>query len=114
MNVVVLQGVLSSAPETRTLRSGDRLVSYELTIRSAGRPTDTAPVVWFDPPARAADLPAGTEVVVTGRVHRRFFRTGGVTASRTEVVADAVIPARQRRRVAGALDAVVAALPEAG
>lgn len=110
MNVVALQGVLSSAPETRTLKTGDRLVSYEVTIRTPGRPTETAPVVWLDPPARAADLAAGTEVVVTGRVHRRFFRSGGATASRTEVVADSVIPARQRKRVAGALDVVVARL----
>jgi single-strand DNA-binding protein len=44
--------------------------------------------------------------VVTGRVRRRFFRSGGATASRTEVVAERVIPARQVVRVAKALACV--------
>jgi len=37
--------------------------------------------------------------VVVGRVRRRFFRAGERTQSRTEVVADAVVPATQRKRV---------------
>jgi hypothetical protein len=32
-------------------------------------------------------------VVVAGRVRRRYFRAGGVTGSRTEVVADGVVVA---------------------
>ena len=40
----------------------------------------------------------GAEVVVSGRVRRRFFRAGGVTQSRTEVVADAVVATRQAKR----------------
>ena len=31
---------------------------------------------------------------MVGRVRRRFFRAGGVTQSRTEVVADEVVPTR--------------------
>jgi single-strand DNA-binding protein len=110
MNVVILQGVLSRPPEARELPSGDRLVAYEVTIRPAEGPAESVPVAWFEAPARAADLAAGTEVVVTGRVRRRFFRAGGATASRTEVVAQAVIPAGQRKRVAGALDVAIAAV----
>jgi len=45
---------------------------------------------------------------VTGEVRRRFYRAGGVTQSRTEVVADALIPARQRRRVEAALSRALA------
>ena len=114
MNVVVLQGVLASAPETRTLGSGVELVSYEVTIREGGRATDQTPVVWFSAPASAAKFSAGTEVVVTGRVRRRFFRSGGATSSRTEVVAEAVIPARRRKRVAVAIAAVTAPVGEQG
>lgn len=103
MNVVVLQGVLSRPPEERELPSGDRLVAYEVTIRTEGRPTDSVPVSWFEAPARAAVMEAGAAVVVTGRVRRRFFRTGSGTASRTEVVADAVVPAGRSKQVARAL-----------
>jgi single-strand DNA-binding protein len=46
-------------------------------------------------------------VVVTGRVRRRFFRAGGYTQSRTEVVADAVVPTRRRKRVDAVLEAVL-------
>jgi single-strand DNA-binding protein len=46
---------------------------------------------------------AGDEVVVIGRVRKRFFRVGGATQSRTEVVATRVVPARRRAQVAKAL-----------
>jgi len=65
------------------------------------------PVVWLDGPG-SAELEAGTEVVVVGSVRRRFFRTGGATASRTEVVATQVVPARQRKRVSALADEVAA------
>lgn len=100
MNVVVLQGVLSRAPEERALPSGDRLVAFEVTVRSDGEPTDSVPVAWLSAPARAVAMAKGDAVVVTGRVRRRFFRTPTGTASRTEVVADAVLPASQTKRVA--------------
>lgn len=54
-------------------------------------------------------------MVVLGRVRRRFFRAGGATASRTEVVAEMVLAARDRRRVSAALRAVsakVASVPD--
>lgn len=100
MNIVILKGVLSRAPEPRDLPSGDRLAAFEVTIREPDQPTASVPVVWFDPPDRALRLVAGAEVVVAGRVRRRFFRTGAGTASRTEVVAWQVLPATQRSRVA--------------
>jgi single-strand DNA-binding protein len=110
MNVVVLHGSLSRDPEERTLPSGDRLLAYEVTVREDGRPTESVPVTWLDPPAKAGGLEKGTEVVVTGRVRRRFFRAGGATASRTEVVAVAVVPASQRKRASTAVAAAVASL----
>lgn len=104
MNVVVVSGMLSSAPVLRVLKSGEELLSCEVTVRSSDRPTETVPVVWPSPPAAAAGaLAAGLEVVVTGRVRRRFFRSGGATSSRTEVVADAVVPSRRRKRANDAI-----------
>jgi single-strand DNA-binding protein len=84
------------------LPSGDRLVSFEVTVDGPQR-CETVPVVWFGAPARAASFESDDSVVVVGRVRRRFFRAGGVTASRTEVVAEVVLPASHGKRVAAAL-----------
>jgi single-strand DNA-binding protein len=107
MNIVAVCGTLSSIPTSRELPSGDRLVSYEVTVREPDQPTDSVPVTWLDPPARALDLAAGTEVLVVGRVRRRFFRTSAGTGSRTEVVATAVVPTRQRARSRALLQAAL-------
>ena len=109
-NVVVLRGVLSRDPERRELPSGDLLAALEVTIRpeaadaGGARPrAESVPVAWFDPPAALARMAAGDEVVVVGRVRRRFFRTGAATLSRTEVVAERVVLARSAAKVASAL-----------
>jgi len=107
MNVVILRGTLSRPPEHRSLPSGDELGQFEVTVRHPDRPTASVPVAWFDPPAPALALEAGTEVVVTGEVRRRFFRTPAGTGSRTEVVAARVIPVTQRARVRRAVAAAV-------
>jgi single-strand DNA-binding protein len=49
---------------------------------------------------------------VTGHVRRRFFRAGGGTQSRTEVVADAVVPVRSKARARRAIDEAVAKVLE--
>jgi hypothetical protein len=66
-------------------------------------------VAWFAPGDRADAWEAGEELVVVGRVRRRFFRAGAGTVSRTEVLASAVVPARRR---AAATRAVARALAE--
>ncbi len=103
MNVVLLQGTLSRPPAPRDLPSGDRLVALEVTTHPPEGRAESVPVTWVDAPDRVLRLAAGTEVVVTGRVRRRFFRAGGATASRTEVVADAVWPAAHARRASAAV-----------
>lgn len=110
MNIVVLQGRLSRDPEARELPSGDRLLALEVTVaaESVGERADSVPVVWFDAPASATRLLAGTEVVVSGRARRRFFRSGGSTQSRTEVVAHRVLAATQRRRAHALLEEAAA------
>ena len=114
MNVVVLRGTVVRAPEIRELPSGSRLVSFDVrTAGPAGR-AETVPVSWADPPAADAEaLVEGTEVLVVGRIRRRFFRTGGSTQSRTEVVAERVARARQARRARAALEAAVGAISAA-
>ncbi|MGH9094200.1 MAG: hypothetical protein ACRDXE_03470, partial [Acidimicrobiales bacterium] len=87
----------------RELPSGSRLVAMEVTMRPAEGPAETAPVAWFDAPAWASTLAADTPVVVIGRVRRRFFKAGGGTQSRTEVVAERVVPGGSRKRATTAL-----------
>jgi single-strand DNA-binding protein len=103
-NLVVLRGTLASEPRTRELPSGSVLSQFDVTTRDTSG-TQSVPVAWFDPPAAVADLEPGVDVVVVGTVRRRFFRAGGATQSRTEVVADKVVPARRGRDVKRAVDA---------
>ena len=103
-NVVVLAGRLARPAEVRQLPSGDRLVAFEITVPREGARAESVPVVWFEPPAGAADHDVDEQVVVVGRVRRRFFRTAGSTQSRTEVVADAVVAVRQAKRAQAAVE----------
>jgi len=104
MNIVVLRGSLPRNPERRELSSGGDILQFDLVTELESGSNTTVPVSWFDAPEEPA-LTEGVEVVVVGSVRRRFFRAGGSTQSRTEVVADAVTPASQRRTVAKRLAA---------
>jgi len=103
-NVALLIGRLARPAEPRDLPSGDRLVKYEVTIPSETGRAESVPVVWFDAPAAAENYDVDEKVVVVGRVRRRFFKGAGGTQSRTEVVADAVVPARQAKRARAAVE----------
>ncbi|MFN2503818.1 MAG: single-stranded DNA-binding protein [Acidimicrobiales bacterium] len=111
-NVVVLIGRLARPGALRQLPSGDQLVEYQLTVPREGQRAESVPVVWESPPAAATELATDDEVIVIGRVRRRFFRAGGRTESRTEVVAERVIAARQVKRARTALVAVQAQIGE--
>ena len=102
-NVVVLRGRLSRDPEVRALPSGSILHRYDVTIRRPDAGAETAPVAWIDP-VRPPKLSAGDDVVVVGRVRRRFYRSGGATLSATEVTADVVVRASSRARASRAID----------
>lgn len=110
INLVVLSGHLARPAQALDLPSGDRLVALEVTVARPDGPAEPVPVRWADPPAWAAALGAGTEVVVIGRVRRRFFRAGGVTQSRTEVLAARVVRASARSRVRALVEQAVEAL----
>ena len=96
MNVVYLQGRLSSDPVLRELSSGSRVLSLEVTT-STDAGTANVPVAWFDPPA-IPDWGSGVDVVVRGIVKRRFYRSAAGTQSRTEVVAEEVCEVGKRRQ----------------
>ena len=108
VNVVVLRGRMSRPVAEKVLPSGDRLAMLDLTVPGgtgdAGRAkAESVPIAWFDAPTWVSTLDVGVEMVVVGRVRRRFFRTAGGLQSRTEVVVDAAAPARRTARVAALL-----------
>jgi single-strand DNA-binding protein len=106
-NLSILVGTLSREPELRDLPSGDQILTLDLTIRPDGAPAESVPIAWFGAPAAAAAWPAGDELLVVGRVRRRFFRAGGVTQSRTEVVATSAIPTRRAATAGKVLSAAL-------
>lgn len=112
LNLVVLRGRLARPAEDRLLPSGSRLVALEVTVARSEGPSESVPVAWFDAPAVAASWDVGRHVLVVGRVRRRFFRAGGATQSRTEVVADSIVPVSQAKRVRALLDAAAERLEE--
>jgi single-strand DNA-binding protein len=113
-NVVVLRGHLSSPPRTRDLASGDRLVTLEVTARVDGGPAESVPVAWFEAPDPLPAWEAGQEVVVVGRIRRRFFKAGPATASRTEVLAGAVLAGGRRAAIGKAVAGALATISAAG
>ena len=110
LNLAVVCGHLSRAPEEIPLASGDLLVRYEVTVPRAEERADTVPVVAVSPPAHSRGLEPGTDVVVVGRTRRRFWSAGGATRSQVEVLAATIVPARRRAGATRALEGAVATL----
>ncbi len=102
VNVVVVRGAVSSPPDVRVLPSEAVLAQLQISTRLESE-TLSMPVAVWNPAGWVESLEPGDEVVVVGRVRRRFFRAGGAAASRVEVEAEVVARARDRRRVQAAL-----------
>ena len=109
-NVVILRGRITSDPSPRELPSGRLVTQIELTTTCDGAAV-SVPVVVDDRPVTCS---TGDEIVVAGHVRRRFFRAGGVTQSRTEVVAAELAPARRRRSVEAMVARATAAMTTGG
>jgi len=110
-NLSILVGVLSRDAELRDLPSGDQVLTLELTVRAEGQPAESVPVAWIGAPRAATTWSAGEELLVVGRVRRRFFRAGGSTQSRTEVVATTAVPTRRAATASKAVRAALDAVP---
>ena len=107
-NLTFVLGELSGPPRRRQTPSGDELVEFDVTTRGESG-TGSVPVAWFGAGAAADDLIAGSPVAVAGHVRRRFFRAGGATQSRTEVVAARVVVSGRASAI-GRLKTQVAAM----
>jgi single-strand DNA-binding protein len=114
INLAVVSGIMTNEPVHRELASGDTMVQFDVStsVERDGRTTNiSVPVSWRNPSATAVGaLVAGNEVVVTGRVERRFFRIGGATQTRTELVAERCLPARRAKSVRSLLATAAAVL----
>jgi hypothetical protein len=109
LNLAVVRGEVSSPPDVRVLPSDAVLVQLQVTTRLESETLSTPIAVW-NPAGWVQELEPGTEIVVIGRVRRRFFRAAGATASRVELEADLVAKASDKRRVRAALRKVNAVL----
>jgi single-strand DNA-binding protein len=93
VNEVRLVGRVSSAPERRSLPSGDELLGFRLVVdrppesyRGRQRVDVLDCVVWRGRAARTvAGWAPGDTVEVLGQIRKRFFAAAGGTGSRVEI-----------------------------
>lgn len=87
-NLAIVRGLVSAEVTISELPSGRVVHNFEVKTTRGGE-RQVVPVAWHDP-VRPPRLSRGDEVIVAGTVRRRWFRAGGGSQSRTEVVADNV------------------------
>ncbi len=105
--MAIVIGNLAKPAEVRSLPSGVSIANFDLVVPQVDGTPDTVPVALFDPPHEASQQwTPGDPLLVVGRVRRRFFRVGPNTQSRTEVVAEKVVPISQYDGARVALTAV--------
>lgn len=93
VNVVVLAGTIAADPVERRMPSGDECTEIRLSVPEPGRHLLPLPVVAWHAEVgkkRLKGLRQGDEVLVHGRLVRRFYRSGAGARSLTEVVATGV------------------------
>lgn len=108
-NDVVLCGRITSAPQQRTLPSGDELVTFRMSVPRSPTPQTNGSkqlTDWFDCAiwggrVRAASLGwrVGDVVEARGALRRRYFRGGGTAPAETRVEVE-VLGGRVLRRAA--------------
>ncbi len=101
VNLAVVSGTCSAPPEVRLLDSGTRVASLSIRCPADARDerATSVPVTVWNPAAWVETLDRGDEVVVVGRVRRRFYSRPGGVGSRVDVDAVVIARARDRRRV---------------
>jgi len=93
MNIAVVYGVVLAKPVERVLATGEFATAFDVVTESDdGR--FTVPVNWVT--TVKSLVCEGDELLVVGRVRRRFYQSGGSVQSRTELLASEVLPARRK------------------
>ena len=114
LNLSVVCGPCSAAPEIRVLESGTRLATLAVRCPAGDDRATSVPVTVWDPPAWVESLEPGDVVVVVGKLRRRFYQRPGGVGSRVDVEAELIGRARDRRRIDAALKKAEAALDALG
>lgn len=107
MNVAVVAGRITTSPHRIELPNGEVRWSFDVSSETAEGRLAAVPVVCIGDESGACSFGVfiiDDLVVVSGVVRRRFFRVGGATQSRTEVVADHIVSQRSCRQVKVLLD----------
>lgn len=112
LNLALVIGTLAKEPQFRPVSGNTSVVSFDLQVAQEGQEHDVVPVtlMFSEDPDEEPALLSGHDYVVIGRVRRRFFRVGGTTRSRTEVVAHQVLRLDDDVDLGGALCAIEDAL----
>jgi single-stranded DNA-binding protein len=90
VNVVVLAGTIAADPVERRMPSGEECTEIRLSVPEPGRRLLPLPVVAWHAEVgkkRLKGLRKDEEVLVYGRLVRRFYRSGAGARSLAEVVA---------------------------
>jgi single-stranded DNA-binding protein len=114
LNLSVVCGPCSAAPEIRVLESGTRLATLAVRCPAGDDRATSVPVTVWDPPAWVELLEPGDAVVVVGKLRRRFYQRPGGVGSRVDVEAELIGRARDRRRIDAARKKAQAALDALG
>lgn len=89
MNSVILTGTITNTPRRVELPSG--AVHWEFNVTTPHNDEALSVPVRCASVEERSWMAEGVEVSIVGTVRRRYFRAGGTTQSRTEVVADVVV-----------------------
>jgi single-strand DNA-binding protein len=92
LNLAIIIGSLAKPVEVRSLPNGTSVASFDLQVLRTDESPETVPVTLSEMHEPLTDWAVDQQLLVIGRVRRRFFRVGGVIQSRTEVVAGRVFP----------------------
>jgi len=92
MNLTIVSGIVRGAPVHHNLPAGESATSFDVQAEAQ---RELVPITSVG----ACPVSDGDEIVVIGRTRKRFWRVGERNQARTEVVAEVVIPRRQRARV---------------
>ena len=114
LNLSVICGPCSGAPEVRVLESGTRLATLAVRCPAGDDRATSVPVTVWDPPAWVESLEPGDAVVVVGKLRRRVYQRPGGVGSRVDVEAESIGRARDRRRLDAARKKAEAALDVLG
>lgn len=92
MNIAVVVGDVKGEVHTNEREDGVVIVSFDVRVRvNDDTRAETVPVSWMGQTERAPTFDDGAVVTVIGSLRRHFYRRGGSTVSRTDLLAERIM-----------------------